>query len=172
MPRRLLSVFGVGRVPLAPGTAGSAVALAMYLGASSVLGGWVLSAACAAAAAVFGAMTVALAPRVVREEGEPDPQLIVTDEMSGMFVALIWTPLSAAPAGLASDGGSAGVAGVTLAVALFACFRLLDVLKPLGIRRLERLGGGWGVLADDLAAGAAANLLVALGSRVVAGFAG
>ena len=37
--------------------------------------------------------------------------------------------------------------------AAFVCFRVLDVLKPWPIRRFERLPGGWGIMADDLAAG-------------------
>ena len=40
----------------------------------------------------------------------------------------------------------------------FLWFRLFDILKPLGVRRLEALPGGWGIMADDLAAGALACL--------------
>jgi phosphatidylglycerophosphatase A len=35
----------------------------------------------------------------------------------------------------------------------FGLFRLFDILKPFPIRLLERLKGGWGVVADDLGAG-------------------
>jgi phosphatidylglycerophosphatase A len=45
-------------------------------------------------------------------------------------------------------------------VAAFLLFRLLDVVKPWPIRPLERLPGGWGIVADDLAAAFAAGLLV------------
>jgi phosphatidylglycerophosphatase A len=41
----------------------------------------------------------------------------------------------------------------------FVLFRVLDVVKPWPIRRLERLPGGWGIVADDLAAALAAGLL-------------
>ena len=37
--------------------------------------------------------------------------------------------------------------------AVFLLFRLFDVVKPLFIPRLERLPGGWGIVADDVAAG-------------------
>jgi phosphatidylglycerophosphatase A len=40
-----------------------------------------------------------------------------------------------------------------LLLAGFVLFRVFDIAKPLGIRRLERLPGGWGVMADDLLAG-------------------
>jgi phosphatidylglycerophosphatase A len=45
-------------------------------------------------------------------------------------------------------------------VAAFLLFRLFDVAKPWPIRKLERLPGGWGIVADDLAAALAAGLLV------------
>ena len=45
-------------------------------------------------------------------------------------------------------------------------FRLLDILKPFPINRLERLPGAWGVMADDLAAGALAGLFAYLAMRL------
>jgi phosphatidylglycerophosphatase A len=43
-------------------------------------------------------------------------------------------------------------AGLAGAVAAFAAFRAFDVIKPFPVNRLERLPGGWGIVADDLAA--------------------
>ena len=45
-------------------------------------------------------------------------------------------------------------------VAAFFLFRFFDIFKPLGIRRLEQLPGGWGVMLDDVAAGIAANVVM------------
>jgi phosphatidylglycerophosphatase A len=42
-------------------------------------------------------------------------------------------------------------------LASFVLFRIFDIWKPLGIRRFERIGNGWGVMLDDVAAGIAAN---------------
>ena len=55
-----------------------------------------------------------------------------------------------------------GLSAVTVTLTVFVLFRVFDVIKPFGIRKLEPLPGGWGVLLDDLAAGlwAAASLLL------------
>jgi len=147
--RLLLSGFGAGMVPGAPGTVGSTVAAGVFVAvALATVEPWV-TAACAAGALLTGALTVGLAPGLMAEEGAQDPQVVVTDEMAGIFVTFLWMPRC--PLWLTVAGG-------------FALFRCFDILKPAGIRRLEALKGGWGVLADDLAAGALANL----GVRVLA----
>lgn len=51
-------------------------------------------------------------------------------------------------------------------IAGFALFRLYDILKPFGIRRLQSLPGGWGVVADDLAAALAACATLHIGAWV------
>jgi phosphatidylglycerophosphatase A len=50
-----------------------------------------------------------------------------------------------------------------LLLAGFALFRLFDILKPFGISRLQSLPGGWGVVADDLAAALAACATLHIG---------
>ncbi len=68
---------------------------------------------------------------------------MVSDELAGMWVACLFLPKT----------------WVWL-LAAFLLFRALDIFKPLGIRRFEKLPGGIGIMADDLAAGlAAAGLL-------------
>ncbi len=155
MRKLVLSFFGAGYVPKAPGTAGSAATLGVYLAMSAALDEPWLAVACGVAALAASALTVGLGNRVVEETGESDPQFVVTDEAAGMLLAVLWMP---------------GYPVWFVAAAGFGWFRLLDIVKPLGIKRLERLGGGWGILADDLAAGAVANLLVRLGA-VLWGFA-
>ncbi len=61
---------------------------------------------------------------------------MVLDEMVGMWVALWATPVE-----------------WETWLAIFFLFRVFDVFKPLGIRWLERLPGGWGVMLDDVLAG-------------------
>ena len=77
---------------------------------------------------------------------DPDPKLAVWDEFIGMWVTCLFLPKE-----------------LPWLAAAFICFRVLDVLKPWPIRRFERLPGGWGIMADDLAAGiagaAALNLI-------------
>ena len=127
----------VGYVPLAPGTAGSLVGLACY-GAVRLLGGDWTQLALAAAVTGCGVWAATAAER---RFGRSDPGFIVIDEVAGMLLTLLWLPLT-------WQGAAAG----------FLLFRLFDVVKPFPARRLERLRGGWGVMADDIAAAAYAHI--------------
>jgi phosphatidylglycerophosphatase A len=51
-------------------------------------------------------------------------------------------------------------AQVKYIIAAFILFRFFDIVKPLFIRRLEKLPGGWGVMADDLLAGIYTNIIL------------
>lgn len=134
--KAILSVFGAGFIPVAPGTAGSVVAILAHLCIFEVLDWGPATVVSAVVALVFAVATVLWGGETERRHGGRDPQWVVSDEAAGQLVA------------------AAGVGGpVGLAVA-FAGFRLLDIAKPFPIGRLERLPGGWGILADDLAAGA------------------
>ena len=140
----LATVLGVGRFPIASGTAGSLVALPVC---------WVLSAtggaaALGAAAAVVTVLGVWASDRVVRATGDRDPSEVVVDEVAGQMTALIALP-----------------ATWQVLAAAFLLFRGFDIIKPPPIRTLERLPGGWGVMADDLAAGICANLLLQVAVR-------
>lgn len=72
-----------------------------------------------------------------------DARQITIDEVSGMFVTFLFIPIS-----------------IKSLVVGFALFRLLDILKPPPFRWAERLPRGWGVMADDLLAGALTNLIL------------
>lgn len=146
-PSRLLSsVFGLGRVPFAPGTAASAAAALAYALALHRLS-WPLYAALVLLL-FFGG--IAVSARTAAELGRPDPGLVVIDEVCGQIVALAFLPAGWLPVFVA-----------------FALFRFFDIIKPWPIRRLERLPGGWGIMADDAAAGLAAALLARLVLLVV-----
>ena len=80
---------------------------------------------------------------VVERQWGKDNYRVVIDEVAGMCLSLLFVPIY--PKTL--------LAGLVL-------FRFFDILKPLGIRRLEKLDGGWGVMADDLLAGLYTNLVV------------
>jgi phosphatidylglycerophosphatase A len=133
--KAILSFFGTGYVPVAPGTAASAVAILAHSCIFWTLDRGLATAVSAAVALGFAAATVFWGREAERLHGARDPGWVVSDEVAGQLVA------------------AAGIGGhVGLAVA-FAGFRLLDIAKPFPIRRFERLPGGWGILADDLAAG-------------------
>lgn len=133
------TVGGVGFVPWAPGTAGSAVGLVVAATVGQFLSPlWYLGLV----GALFFA-GVAAAQAVERAALRKDPSHVVIDEVVGMLLALFALPVRA---------------GVFFSA--FLCFRGLDIFKPFPIRRLERQPGGWGIMLDDLAAGVCANLLV------------
>lgn len=143
MPRPLLTAigtfFGTGLAPFAPATVASLAFALVWWAAWAGLGPWPLGLHLAVLVAVT-AVGIPVAGRLERIHGQ-DPSLVVIDEVAGMLVAL-----------LGIGGNPWGIA------AAFCWFRFFDILKPLGIRRLERLrgGGGVGIMADDLAAGALA----------------
>jgi phosphatidylglycerophosphatase A len=72
-----------------------------------------------------------------------DSYRIVIDEVAGMCLTLLFIP----------------VRWQYIAVGL-VLFRFFDIAKPLYIRKMERIGGGWGVMMDDMLAGLYANLLL------------
>lgn len=138
----LATGFGVGRLPVAPGTFGSlaAAAVAVPIAAS----GGPLALGCAAAAAALIGIPVAAA--AARALGREDPGAVVIDEVAGQWLALI-------PAG--ADLG-AWIVG-------FLAFRLFDVWKPGPVGWADRrVGGGLGIMLDDLIAGGMAAAVVAL----------
>jgi phosphatidylglycerophosphatase A len=140
----LATGLGAGYSPVAPGTAGSAVGVLLF---------WPLAGRPAAeqavAVAVLFLVGAAAATRVARRAGRKDPGLVVVDEVVGVWTTLAFLPLT-----------------WTTAVAGFLVFRLMDILKPYPARDLERLPGGWGIMADDLMAGVYANLLLRVGLLV------
>ncbi|MEW6488020.1 MAG: phosphatidylglycerophosphatase A [Thermodesulfobacteriota bacterium] len=130
--RLLASGFGAGRAPVAPGTAGTLVAVPFAWGLAQlppVLHLLLLGLAVPAAAAVCD--------RAARLDGSKDPGWIVLDEMVGFWVAVALLPPRP----------------MTLAAG-FALFRLFDIVKPPPAGWIDRnLPGGWGILLDDVAAG-------------------
>jgi len=99
--------------------------------------------------------------------GTEDPGPVVVDEVAGQWltylVAMAWlapSPIWSAAAGAPSAWGQAIAAGLGLLL-----FRVFDILKPWPICRLERLPGGLGIMADDLAAGVAAGVVLIILSR-------
>ncbi len=122
-----------GFFPIAPGTVGSAVGVALWAAARASGAGLVTEFVLAAALLVIGAWAATLAEA---ELGTTDPGPVVIDEVMGMWVTLIAVPFTW-PAALAG----------------FLLFRVFDIVKPPPARQLERMHGGWGIMLDDLAAG-------------------
>ena len=143
----MTSCFGLGWLPIAPGTWGSLpptviFALMCYLGASTAL----LSIVMLILAALGSIICVILAPASIAATGKEDPGEVVADELAGQAITfLILGVLIENQITLAAIGG-------------FLFFRFFDIIKPWPIRRLEKLPAGWGILCDDLLAGVYAGI--------------
>ena len=128
--------FGSGFSPFAPGTAGALLASIIWIALYFLLPfSWVLWLT-AALVIVFTFAGIWAADKLETYWGE-DPSRVVVDEMVGVWIAFL-----AAPSG-----------NVWYALGAFALFRLFDIFKPLGIRRMESFPGGIGVMMDDILAG-------------------
>jgi phosphatidylglycerophosphatase A len=130
-----------GYFPVAPGTAGSAAALLLFLlvrrSASPLVEGLVI-----AAVAVVGTWSASVTERELKAT---DPGQIVVDEVLGMLMTLAFLPLR--------------WPGILLG---FFVFRALDIVKPYPANAAERLHGGVGVMADDAMAGIYGNIVMRL----------
>ena len=130
--------LGTGWFPVAPGTVGSALGVALYWLVRGFPAGWTWLLWLLVTLLGVGAAHTAPAP------GEHDPGWVVIDEISGQWLTLLLA------------------GGVTWSwlLAGFLLFRLLDIWKPWLIDRVQSLPGGWGIMADDLLAGLAGGLLL------------
>ena len=138
---------GAGFSPVAPGTAGSAVGLVIFYFSS----GWPLlwQSALVVLVSLLGIWASSVAAVHFQRE---DPSQVVIDEVAGQLVSLL--------------GTGVGLAGAATG---FVVFRIFDVIKPWPADRAERLPGGWGIITDDLVAGAYANLVMIVLVRLLPG---
>jgi len=140
----IATVGGVGYVPFAPGTFGSAAGLLVW---------WLLpptSAAQGIAIVVLFAIGCWAGNIAEQYFRRTDPGHVVLDEVVGVLITLFMNPV----------GWKGAIAG-------FLAFRVMDIVKPFPSNRLERLHGGLGVMADDAMAAVYANValrVVILGS--------
>ncbi len=127
----LASGFGLGLIPKAPGTFGTLLGLVLaVLFPDNIF--------LITGIAVLGIWICQEAEKTLQEHDSPK---IVVDEIAGYLIAVYtWD-------------------GIYLIIG-FLLFRFLDILKPAPINRLQRLPGGLGVMADDLAAGLITNIIM------------
>lgn len=150
--RLIATGFWTGFFPVASGTAGSLLGVALYacvpalpLGQEGRLG------LATVAFLAFVTLVGVPASRRAEEEFGEDGGPIVIDEVVGQWITL------------------AGLVPSALTLVLgFVLFRVMDVLKPFPARRLESLPVGWGVMADDVVAG----VYAAIALRLVLAFGG
>ena len=186
-PRLALLVataFGLGYLPLAPGTWGSLPGLVLvwtlrrhrfpipfpHPSGLTQIGGLAIDSSVVSsvvAVVVVAAVGVWAAGRAAKHFGQSDPQKVVIDEVSGQMIALLgagWTRTFTT-----DDLTSAQPLVFFMApnwkylLLGFILFRAFDIWKPFPARRAERLPGGWGIMTDDWVAAiyAALGLCVA-----------
>ena len=157
------ATWGVGYLPAAPGTFGSAVGVGLYLmvqAASARLFAFGLARGWTLAFLESFRMTLLLlliatvtligvwaATRTEELLGRKDPGIVVVDEVAGQLIAFLFVPFNSA---------------WWVIIMGFAAFRLFDIWKPYPIRRLEALEAGLGIMADDVLAGIYAAVLMSL----------
>ncbi|HXI52394.1 MAG TPA: phosphatidylglycerophosphatase A [Candidatus Saccharimonadales bacterium] len=143
--------FDVGRIRKAPGTFGSLVGL-LWVAVLLVPG----SLACYLCGTLLGvALSVWCCGEAERILQKTDPGCIVLDEIVALpicFLPFIFKSLAATHAMPAVESFLTG-GTLIRTVEIFFLFRCFDVAKPWPVRQLQRLPGGWGVTADDVAAG-------------------
>lgn len=136
--RIILSWFGSGYSPKAPGTAGSVAALPFA---------WVIASAWGATGLIVAgviAFAIGWAAVAATPEAKADPGWVVIDEVAGQ-----WLTLAVVPPGIILYGIG------------FMLFRGFDIFKPWPIRTLERrIPGALGVMVDDVAAAVYAGLIL------------
>jgi len=135
-----LSVIGTGYIPKGGGTVASliAVPVAWFLAPHPLILATIIL--------IISALGVWGSCHVEKHGWSHDDKRITLDEFAGMLLALFWIPLPQSIWGC-----------LLIYAAGFGIFRMLDILKPPPLRTIEKLPKGWGVMADDLAAGLITN---------------
>jgi phosphatidylglycerophosphatase A len=162
LPLWIAQGFGVGRIPVAPGTFGSVVGVlwfALLLAAGNL---WLFLIGMIAGIG----LSVSLCGLAEQILGQKDPGCVVLDEIAAMPVCfLAWVGILyfrngslPAPEYFFSSSTWLGT------VAVFIAFRLFDVAKPWPVYQSQALPGGWGVTVDDVLAAVYVNLLALLAS--------
>lgn len=147
-PKFIATSFGAGFLPVAPGTWGALVAIVLWL-PLYIWGNPELNPCVTFAAAAAYCFAGVWASNIAEQHWGKDPVVACADETVGQWIALIPVmPL--------------GISPWWMIVIAFVLFRFFDIVKPLGIRRLERIHGGWGMMLDDIVAGVYSAIIVGI----------
>jgi phosphatidylglycerophosphatase A len=132
----IATFFYTGYTPIAPGTAGAALAaifLILWSYLAPEMGAFGIPLLITTIiVTIIGAYST---DQLAAEWGK-DPSRVVVDEAIGMWISVLFLPVN-----------------IYIIFAGFVLFRLFDIWKPLGIRKMESIPGGWGVMMDDVLAG-------------------
>ena len=147
--KQIVTFFGVGYTPIAPGTAGALVGGILFYLLSLALINYGLDYYTIQIILILIIIAVILIS--VRSIGklentwEHDAQQIVIDEVVGVWIAMLFIPIN-----------------WFYFLIAFILFRIFDIAKPLFIRKIDRLKSSWSIMLDDVVAGIYANLVLQL----------
>ncbi len=152
--------FGIGRIPLAPGTFGSLAGL-LWFGLLLLTGNFWLFAAGTLAAIALSVWLCGVAERVL---GQTDPGSVVLDEIAALPVCFLgWVAVQSWKTGALPALGSFFSAHTwPMTLGVFVAFRFFDVAKPWPVYQSQSLPGGWGITIDDVLAAVYVNAVVLL----------
>jgi phosphatidylglycerophosphatase A len=138
----ICTASGLGLLPRAPGTFGALGGLAVGFSVMQFTAtpNFILFILIV----LFFVTGAYCAEKLIQEWGK-DPSVIVIDEVVGMWVSMLFIPNN-----------------IFLILLAFVIFRFFDIAKPLFIRKMENIRGGWGIMLDDVVAGIFANAVVQL----------
>lgn len=160
LPKIIATSFGAGFWPWGPGTAGAVVGLLLWLPVALTGSVTVTLLITLGLIVIFTALGIWSANIAERFWG-PDPSRVVMDETVGQWIAMI--PLSQfATLGSPLSSGSFWLCTLTSLI----LFRFFDIVKPLGVRSMESLPSGTGVMADDILAGIYSAVILAIGMEL------
>jgi phosphatidylglycerophosphatase A len=134
----LATGFGSGLSSFAPGTAGTLVGVVICLLCLPLP--WAMRLLIVIA---LSALSIYVAGQAEIIYQKKDDQRIVIDEIIGLQITMLPVAIN-----------------VLSLCAAFVLFRIFDILKPFPIGNLQRLPGGWGVVADDVLAGIYAGVIM------------
>jgi phosphatidylglycerophosphatase A len=144
-----ISTFGVGYLPVMPGTYGSLVAVGIFWGFTQVVKGNALVAVVLVSIVVVTFAGIWAASRTEALDNRKDPSKVVVDEVAGQLISLFPLTLFAQWS-------------IVAVIISFILFRFFDIVKPYPARRLEALKGGLGIMCDDLIAGVYAAVITSV----------
>lgn len=148
---RILATFGfIGYIPFAPGTWGTAAGLIVWF-----LLPWHFFWFNLMLVTVTFFIGIFATEYIEQRVGEIDPPYVVIDEVVGIWLTMTIIPVLKYPKDLG------------LIVLTFLIFRFFDITKFKPIRKLELIGGGFGIMADDVLAGVFTGIIINLGMLIL-----
>src|SRR6185503_20308142 len=148
-----IATWGVGYLPLAPGTFGSLVGVGIFLLLARATAGNAFIAVVLVSIVVITFAGIWAGSRIEQLSGRKDPGKVVVDEVAGQMISLF-------PLTLFSHWSTVAV------ILSFILFRFFDIVKPYPARRFEALKGGMGIMCDDLVAGVYGAVIVSIFLRI------